>query len=48
LLRLFPTERETGLVEPLLSMYVEAAALPFCAPNASVTTSVLSLAKAQP
>src|SRR5262245_19892445 len=46
-LRPLPIERETGIASPPPSRYDEAAALPFAAPNASVTTSV-SPAKANP
>src|SRR5262245_41272193 len=39
-LRPLPIERETGVASPASNRYDDAAALPFAAPNASVTTSV--------
>ena len=47
-LRPFPSERVAGSTARLPSLYDEAAALPFSARNASVTTSVPSLVKAKP
>src|SRR5512132_2963393 len=47
-LRPLPSDRVTGATEPLSSRYDDAAAVPVCAPNASVTTSVPPLVKAKP
>src|SRR5436190_2105501 len=47
-LRPFPTERDTGAAASPASRYDDAAAFPFSAPNASVTTSAPSAPKAKP
>ena len=46
-LRPLPIDRETGIASPPPTRYEDAAAFPFSAPNASVTTRV-SPANAKP